>query len=155
MTAIIWSVPILEVLFCLRGHTQSIDAVLFITDGIVLTGSGDDSIRVWRAETGAATKVIKKHSNRIRSLALSPNGALFASGSSDYNVGIFDATTYDCIHFVACSNMVFRVSFVSDGMLWAGVFTKELVSISVETGKIEKRYASHGRLIGIAVAGKG
>jgi WD40 repeat protein len=53
-----------------------------------------DTIRIWNAETGAVVgKPLEGHSDRVRSVAYSPDGRHIISGSDDNTIRIWDAET--------------------------------------------------------------
>ncbi|KAF7364496.1 hypothetical protein MVEN_00318000 [Mycena venus] len=72
----------------------------------VVSGSGDKTVRIWDATTGAALGKIEGHDSYVRSMAFSPDGARVVSGSSDKTMRIWDATTGAALAFSpngACS----------------------------------------------------
>ena len=62
----------------------------FSPDGLTLSsGSGDNSVRVWRVRDGASLLTLQGHSNSVTSVAFSPNGLTLASGSSDNTIRLW------------------------------------------------------------------
>ena len=58
------------------------------------SGSGDKTIRLWDAKTGAAiSKPLQGHTDWVRSDAFSPDGARIASGSYDKIIRLWDVKT--------------------------------------------------------------
>lgn len=84
----------------LRGHTDKVNAVKFypLSDDqrpIILSGSVDHTVRVWRAlETSCIgfeeLEILKSHSGSINCLAAASGTCLFASGSADATVKIWN-----------------------------------------------------------------
>ena len=59
-------------------------AVAISPDGqFVVTGSEDNTARVWSATTGATLKELKGHSSWVSAVAISPDGQFVVTGSSD------------------------------------------------------------------------
>ena len=63
-----------------------------------ISGSGDRTIRIWDAETGAAIgQPLKGHTSDGASVGYSPDGQRIISGSDDKTIRIWDAETGDAI----------------------------------------------------------
>ena len=65
----------------LAGHSHWVKCVAAAPDGRVITGSGDDTVKVWR--DGACERTIEAHTHSVRAVAVLPGGARFVSGSED------------------------------------------------------------------------
>jgi WD40 repeat protein len=108
---------------CLRAisHPSAVICVAFSADGrhiVSGSGSGDGTVRIWDAETGAEVSApLVGHSNRVNSVAFSPNCRHIVSGSRDNTVRIWDAETGAEVSapLVGHSNWVNSVAFSSDG----------------------------------------
>jgi WD40 repeat protein len=72
------------------GHTASVNSVAFSPNGVyVVTGSSDNTVKIWSAETGAVVRTCKGHTRSVNSVAFSPDGMYVASGSFDNTVRIW------------------------------------------------------------------
>ena len=59
----------------LEGHTDSVWSVAFSPNGKqVVSGSADQTVRLWDAATGTALQTLEGHTACVNSVAFSPNG---------------------------------------------------------------------------------
>jgi eukaryotic-like serine/threonine-protein kinase len=78
----------------LRGHEHAIFAVAFSPDGSrIVTGSFDETAKVWDARTGTVLLDLKGHAKVVWSVAFSPDGSRIATGSADNTAKVWDART--------------------------------------------------------------
>ena len=79
-------------LMIMEGHSNLVYSVAFSPDGAhIVSGSGDNTVRIWDATTGAEVTRMEGHSDWVQSVAFSPDGARIVSGSEDKTVRICDA----------------------------------------------------------------
>jgi len=65
--------------------------VSFSPDGRrIVSGSVDNTLKVWDAESGQEMLTLKGHSSSVRSVSFSPDGKRIVSGSFDKTVKIWD-----------------------------------------------------------------
>jgi WD40 repeat protein len=73
----------------LRGHRGSVNTVLFVPakpDSKLLVSAGDDrTIRVWDVQAQRQISALLGHTWPVKALAVSPDGALLASGGGGFN----------------------------------------------------------------------
>ena len=60
-----------------------------------MSGSGDNTLKVWDAQTGQETLTLKGHSKSVTSVSFSPDGKRIVSGSWDKTVKVWDVWSLD------------------------------------------------------------
>jgi WD40 repeat protein len=76
------------------GHTDSVNSVAFSHDSTrIVSGSTDQSVRIWDASTGEEVLKLDGHTDRVNSVAFSHDGTRIVSGSDDRCVRIWDTST--------------------------------------------------------------
>ncbi|EDR04490.1 uncharacterized protein LACBIDRAFT_391733 [Laccaria bicolor S238N-H82] len=106
-------------IFVLSGHTNSTTSVTFSPDGRrVVSGSDDETIRIWDAETGKLVgEPFQGHTYYITSVAFSPDGRRVLSGSCDKTIRVWDAETGKPVgeSLQGHTDMITSVAFSPDG----------------------------------------
>ncbi|KAJ6559973.1 quinon protein alcohol dehydrogenase-like superfamily [Mycena capillaripes] len=98
---------------------DAVQSVAFSPDGRrIVSGSYDNTIRIWDSETGAALGApLTGHSGRVLSVAFSPDGRRIVSGSDDNTIRIWDSETGAALGapLTGHSGTVLSVAFSPDG----------------------------------------
>ena len=78
----------------LSGHSSYVTCCAFSPDGqSVLSGSEDNTLKIWSASDGSERYTLSGHSDWVRACSFSPDGANVLSGSGDRTLKIWDAAT--------------------------------------------------------------
>jgi len=76
------------------GHTNQLSMVVFSSDGKhFISGSYDQSIRLWDVESGQELKNFSKHTEWVKGIAISLDGERIVSGSLDHTAKVWDSKT--------------------------------------------------------------
>ena len=105
---------------CLRvleGHDAQINCVDVTPDGRrAVSGSNDETLRVWDMESGECLRVLEGHNFQIRSVSISPDGQCVISGNSDNTLRTWDMESGKCLHvFEGHRDLVTSVNISPDG----------------------------------------
>ncbi len=94
---------------CLLGHTKWVNDILPLpSSSQCVTGSTDQTSKVWDCQTGQCLRTLTEHSNVVSALGLHPAGRLFASGSPDGSVAIWSCESFQLQHRVWFPHTVTR-----------------------------------------------
>ncbi|MCU0870949.1 MAG: protein kinase [Pirellulaceae bacterium] len=80
----------------LAGHKAAVHALAFSRDGNrLVSGSHDNAVIVWDAETGAMIKTLRGHDGWVQACGLTGDGRLAVSASHDGRVKFWDVEGYE------------------------------------------------------------
>jgi WD40 repeat protein len=80
----------------LKGHKGSVDSAEFSPDGKrIVTGSFDETAKVWDAATGEETLTLIGHSKYVKSAAFSPDGKRIVTCSGDETAKVWYSDARD------------------------------------------------------------
>jgi WD40 repeat protein len=132
------------------GHSQDITSVALSEDSrLVLTGSWDNTARLWDVQTGLTLQTFSGHAREIRSVALSSDGRRVLTGSMDDTARQWDAATGQVLRtFTGHTLGIDSVALSNDGrrmLTGSGDTTARLWD--VETGKTLQTFSGHERSV--------
>ncbi|GMV93145.1 MAG: hypothetical protein AMXMBFR82_29230 [Candidatus Hydrogenedentota bacterium] len=100
----------------LKGHQDSLSAIAFSRDGkYIVTGSADNTLKLWDAGTGACVRTFEGHQNSVICVDISPDGTRAISGSRDRTIRLWDIATGEQLRvFEGHRDTVEGVALVAD-----------------------------------------
>ena len=101
-----------------QAHDGGVNSMAFATDGKLVTGSSDQTIKVWPIEVqdanGNAIATLKQ-TKEVNSISLSSDGKFLASGAADGVVKTYETANWRELHSLpAHSGAVFALAFSND-----------------------------------------
>jgi len=140
----------------LTGHTSPIWSVAISPNGQTLvSGSGhgkyglfedpDNTIKVWNLATGKEERTLTGHTDRVQSVAISPNGQTLVSGSHDNTIKVWNlATGKEERTLTGHTNNVNSVAISPDGQILVSASSDGRIKIwNLSTGKEERTLTAH------------
>lgn len=132
------------------SHERSINGVAWSPDSAsVVSGSQDQTARVWDAATGAARHALTGHEHAVNAVAWSPDGHLVATASSDATSRLWCATTGGAVRVLrGHTNWINAVTWSPDGIRVATASDDRTVRVwDVSTGDQTMVLADHSRAV--------
>ncbi len=143
----------------LKGHTATVWAVAVTSDGrLAVSGSGDDTVRVWEVATGKCLAVLEGHLSGVNGVAVTADGRLVVSGSYDKTVRVWEVATGKCLAVLkGHTSSIWGVAITADGLLAVSGSDDNTVRVwEVATGKCLAVLEGHtDPLNGVAVTADG
>jgi len=105
----------------LVGHSSWVICTDMTPDGqIVVSGSVDESLRVWSPEMGECLRILQGHTDVVHDVAITPDGRLALSGSQDQTVRLWQLSSGTCeTVFDMHQTGVISIAITPDGSIGA------------------------------------
>jgi len=130
----------------LEGHYSVVNSVNFSPDGKTLvSGSADNTIKLWDVETGQEIRTLKGHYSVVNSVNFSPDGKTLVSGSDDNTIKLWNVETGQEIRTLKGHDSPVRsVNFSPDGKTLVSRSDDNTIKLwNVETGQEIRTLEGH------------
>jgi WD40 repeat protein len=108
----------------LTGHVDRIIALLFTKRNFLLSGSYDDTIRLWSLEGYQCVKIIDH--KKLAMMLLLPNGYFAASSGNDF--AMYDLNDFNCVNtLVGHKDVIFCMLFIKGNRIVTGSKDKTII----------------------------
>jgi WD40 repeat protein/serine/threonine protein kinase len=136
-----------------KGHTDGVTSVAFAPDGkLFLSGSRDQSVRVWDAATGLELRLLTGHEGAINGVAISPDGRQALAGGESKIVHLWELETgKELRRFKGFRGAVNGVAFTGDPR-WALSASRERCGHlwDLSSGKDLRHFKHSGEVLAVA-----
>jgi WD40 repeat protein len=143
----------------LAGHTGSIHALAFSSDGTRLASAGaDGTLRLWDVASGQAVFVVEGQAGAIFGVAFSPDSSRLATCGVDGKVRCYNAASGSLIHVLeGHTNWVLSIAFSPDGTRLASTAADQTVRLwdPVRGRAVLTLYGARDRVHGTAFSPDG
>ena len=130
----------------LVGHSSRVTTVSITPDGSkVISGSYDNTIKIWNINTGEELKTLNGHSSSVTAVSITPDGSKIISGSYDNTLKIWNINTGEELKTLkGHSSLVNAVSITPDGSkVISGSYDNTLKIWNINTGEELKTLKGH------------
>ncbi len=141
------------------GHTGEVTAAVFSSGGrTVLSGSYDNTLKLWDAATGKELRTFSGHTGAVTSVTLSSDGRTALSGSYDNTLKLWDtATGKELRTFTGHTGAVTSVALSADGSAaLSGSYDKTVKLWDVISARVIRTFTGHtGAVTSVALSSDG
>uniref|UniRef100_A0A915PRX7 F-box domain-containing protein n=1 Tax=Setaria digitata TaxID=48799 RepID=A0A915PRX7_9BILA len=104
----------------LKGHDEHVITCLQIHGDLIVTGSDDNTLKIWSASKAVCLQTLTGHTGGVWSSQMSEDGKIVTSGSTDRTVRIWCVETGRCLHCLQGHTSTVRCMTLKEDVLVTG-----------------------------------
>ncbi|PAV69007.1 hypothetical protein WR25_13916 isoform B [Diploscapter pachys] len=131
----------------LKGHEDHVITCLQIHGDMLVTGSDDNTLRVWSIEKGRLTFALVGHTGGVWTSQISEDGKFIVSGSTDRSVKVWNAADGSLVHTLSGHTSTVRCMALSGNILVSGSRDQTLRVWDIERGVCLHVLAGHAAAV--------
>ncbi|XP_050524715.1 F-box/WD repeat-containing protein 7 [Daktulosphaira vitifoliae] len=136
-----WRVKPIKMPIILKGHDDHVITCLQFCGNRVVSGSDDNTLKVWSVSSGKCLKVLTGHTGGVWSSQMAGN--IIISGSTDRTLKVWNAETGQCIHTLYGHTSTVRCMHLHENKVVSGSRDASLRLWDVKTGECLSIFLGH------------
>ncbi|XP_033839103.1 F-box/WD repeat-containing protein 7-like isoform X2 [Periophthalmus magnuspinnatus] len=125
----------------LKGHDDHVITCLQFSGDLIVSGSDDNTLRVWSAITGKCLRTLTGHTGGVWCSQMSVSTVI--SGSTDRTLRVWDAEKGECVHILYGHTSTVRCMHLHGNRVVSGSRDTTLRVWDVASGRCEHVLAGH------------
>ncbi|XP_061921790.1 F-box/WD repeat-containing protein 7-like isoform X2 [Entelurus aequoreus] len=125
----------------LKGHDDHVITCLQFSGDLIISGSDDNTLKVWSAVTGKCLRTLTGHTGGVWCSQMA--GATVISGSTDRTLRVWNAESGDCVHTLYGHTSTVRCMHLHGNRVVSGSRDTTLRVWDVTTGRCEHVLTGH------------
>ncbi|KAK5610771.1 F-box/WD repeat-containing protein 7 [Crenichthys baileyi] len=125
----------------LKGHDDHVITCLQFSGDLIVSGSDDNTLKVWSAITGKCLRTLTGHTGGVWCSQMA--GATVISGSTDRTLRVWDAESGECVHALYGHTSTVRCMHLHGNRVVSGSRDTTLRVWDVSTGSCEHVLTGH------------
>ena len=125
-----------------KGHSRGVTSLCWLPDGkTFVSGSIDQSLRVWNADTGELIRSLSQHTGSIHALALRPSVEglpMVASSATDRTIRFWQPTIGRMVRYVRLPSEALDIAWIDDETIVASCGDGKLRVVNTFTVQVER-----------------
>ncbi|XP_038123139.1 F-box/WD repeat-containing protein 7-like [Cyprinodon tularosa] len=125
----------------LKGHDDHVITCLQFSGDLIVSGSDDNTLKVWSAITGKCLRTLTGHTGGVWCSQMT--GTTVISGSTDRTLRVWDAESGECVHALYGHTSTVRCMHLHGNRIVSGSRDTTLRMWDVSTGQCEHVLTGH------------